>query len=109
MHEEDFWSSWPREDEKSEEERKMKLREKEKKRVKRGKERRSKKRTKRGRSKEDVRVLFLWKLLKLFVKGETCRVAEMFPGNTSWRRLRACLTVSLLLVSWWVRCLVGVM
>ena len=39
MHEEDFWSSWLREDEKSKEERKLKLREKEKKRVKREEER----------------------------------------------------------------------
>ena len=44
-----------------------------KKRVKRGKEKRRKKRTKRRQSKEDVRVVFLWRLLKSFVKGETWR------------------------------------
>ena len=42
MHEEDFWSSWLREDEKSNEERKAEAEEKEKKREKRGKERRKK-------------------------------------------------------------------
>ena len=49
MHEEDFWSSWLREDERGKEERTAKkLREK----VNRGKEKRRKKKTKRGLVKE---------------------------------------------------------
>ena len=33
----------------------------------------------------------------IFGQGEIWRVAEMFPGKTSWRSLRTCLTVSLFL------------
>ena len=50
-------------------------------------------------------VLCLWKPLKFFVKKEMWRVAEMFPGNTSWRSLRTCLVVSLFLVRRCVLCL----
>ena len=62
LHEEKFWSSWLREDERGKEER-PEPRRKKNKRVKRGKEKRRKKRTKRRRSKEDVRVLFRWRPL----------------------------------------------
>ena len=105
MHEEDFWSSWLREDEKSKEERKAEAEGKGEEEGEKRKERRSKKRMKRGRLKEDVRVWFLWKFLKFLVKSEMWRVAEMFPGKTSWRSLRTCLIVSLLLVRMCVWCL----
>ena len=61
MHEEDFWSSWLREDEKSKEERKAE--------AEGGKEKRRKKRTKRGRSKEDVRVLVSVEAFEIFSQG----------------------------------------
>ena len=61
MHEEDFWSSWLREDERGREERKARTG-----------------RAKQGLVKEDVRILFLWKPLKFLTKGEIWRVAEMF-------------------------------
>ena len=67
-----------------------------KKRVKRGNEKRRKKRTKRGRSKEDVRVL---------VKGEIWRVAEMFLGKTPWRSSRGGPVVNLIRVPVCVWCL----
>ena len=70
MHEENFWSSWLRGDERGKEERMAKPRRTKKKKVKRGKEKRSKNRTKRRQSKEDVRVVFLWRPLTFFVKGE---------------------------------------
>ena len=36
--------------------------------------------------------------MQFFVKREMWRVAEMFPGKTSWTILRTCLFVSLILV-----------
>ena len=66
VHEEDFWSSWLREDEKSEEKRKAEAEGKGEEEEKRGKQKRRKKRPKRERLKDDVRVLFLWKPLKCF-------------------------------------------
>ena len=105
VHEEDFWSSWLREDERSEGDRKTKTEDKKKKRAKRGKGKRRKKRTKWRLVKEDVRVVFLWKPLKSSVKGEIWRVVEIFLEKTSWRSLRTCLIVSLFLVSWCVLCL----
>ena len=47
MHEENFWSNWPREDERGKEERIAKAEKNEEETVKRGKEKRRKKRTKR--------------------------------------------------------------
>ena len=84
MHEENFWSSWIREDEREREVKKKERQEPrrmKRKSVRRGKERRRKKRTKRRRSEEDVRVLFLLRLLKFLVKGETWRVVVIFLGR----------------------------
>ena len=107
MHEEDFWSSWLRGDEKIKEESKAeaegKGEEKGEKR-KRGGEKENETEKVRRRCEGFVSV----EAFEILVKGEIWRVVEMFLGNTSWRSLRTCLTVSLLLVSWCVRCLVGV-
>ena len=84
MQEGDLWSSWLREDEKSKEESKAEAEgkgEEEGEKRKRGKERRRKKRTKRRRLKEDVCVLFLWKPLKFFVKGEIGELRRCFRGT----------------------------
>ena len=64
MHEENFWSSWLREDERGKEERTARAEKNEEERSERGTEKRREKRTKRGRSKENVRVWSLWKPLK---------------------------------------------
>ena len=103
MHEDDFWSSWLREDERGKEERNEE--EKGEKR-KRGKEKRRKESTKRGRSKEDVRVVFLLKPLKFLVKGEFWRVVVICLGRNPWRSMRTCLIVSLVLVRMCVWCLI---
>ena len=58
----------------------QKRRRRNKKGVKRGKEKR-RKRTKRRLSEQDVRVLFLWKLLISSVKGEIWRVVVVFLGG----------------------------
>ena len=67
MHEENFWSSWLREEDRGKEETRRQQRRK-KKGVKRGKEKRRKKRTKRKRTQEDVKVLFRWRPLTFSVK-----------------------------------------
>ena len=88
VHEDNFWSSWPRE-----EERKVKRkgwqkpRRMKEKRVKRGKEKRRKKITKRRQSKEDVRVLFRWRPLKFSVKGKIWRVVVTCRGEDPLEKL----------------------
>ena len=75
MHEEDFWCSWLREDEQSEEESKGEAEEKEKKR--------RKKRMKRGRLKEDVKDFVSVEAFEIFSQGrdvESC-------GDVSWEDL----------------------
>ena len=95
MHEENFWSNWLRKMREVKRNEPQKPRRVKKKRVNIGKEKRRKKRTKRGRSKEDVRVSFRWRPLKFLVKEKIWRVAEMSPGNTSWRNLGIGLIVNL--------------
>ena len=56
MHEEDFWSSWLRKDERGKEGRTTKTERKEQENCEMRKEKRRKKRTKKGLEKEDVRV-----------------------------------------------------
>ena len=100
---ENFWSSWLREDERGKEERMAKAEKKEE--EKGEKRKRRKKRMKRRRSEEDVRVVFLWRLLKSLVKGETWRVMVARRGEIPWRSLMTCLCVSLFLARWCVGCL----
>ena len=100
MHEENFWSRWLREDERGKGERLAKAEKKEKEMgQKGGREKRRKKRTKLGRSKEVVRVVYLWRLLKSSVKGDTWKVLVTFRGRIPWSSLMTCLIVSLFLVS----------
>ena len=93
VHEENFWSSWLREEEGSKEERTAQA---EKKEEQRG-EKRQREEEKEENETETVKrrcgVLFWWRPWKFEVKGETWRVAELFPGKTSWWSLRTCLTV----------------
>ena len=97
LHEENFLSSWLREDVRGREEKTAKVSEKnEGERVKRGKEKRRKNRTKTERVKRRWEVCLLWKPLKSFVKVEIWRVVVVFLGRTSWRSMRTCLTVSLI-------------
>ena len=86
MQEEDFWSSWLREDEKSKEERKA---EAEGKREEEG-EKRKREEEKEENETETVKrrcegFVSVEAFFNFFVKGEIWRVAEMFLGNT-----RAC-------------------
>ena len=93
-----FLGSWLREDVREKEERTAEAGEKnEEERGKRGVEKRKKKRTKRRESKE-VTVCFLWRLLEIFSQGEVWRGVVVFLGETSWRSLRNCLILSLILV-----------
>ena len=64
MHEEDFWSSWLREDERGEEERTAKAQRNEEEKVEKRKREEEKASTKRRRSKEVVMVVFLLRPLK---------------------------------------------
>ena len=95
VHEENFWSSELREDERSKEESTARAEKNEEERGEKGKEQRRKKRTKS--SKENVRVGSLWRLLKSLVKGESWIVMVIC--------LRTCLIVSLFLVRMCVWCL----
>ena len=83
MHEEDFWSSWKREGERGKEERMAKAEKNEEEKGEKRKREEEKEENETDLLKEDVRVLFLWKLLKSLVKGKTWRVAEVF----SWEHL----------------------
>ena len=82
IHEEDFWTNWLREEEKSKEERKAEAE---------GKEEEKVEKRKREEEKEAFEIF------------ESKRRDS--NGNTLWRSLRTCLTVSLCLVSWCVLCL----
>ena len=64
VHEENFWSSGLREDERGKEERTARAEKNEEERCEKGKEQRRKKRTKR--SIENVRVGSLWRLFEIF-------------------------------------------
>ena len=75
-HEENFWSSWLREEERGKEEKTARAKKQEEERGEKRKGKRKKKRTKRRRSKEDVRVLFRWRPLKSLVKGEVRRLTS---------------------------------
>ena len=94
VHEENFWSSWPREDERGEDERTARAdkyeEEKSEKEEKRGGERRE-----RNGDEEDVRVSFRWRPLKFLVKGDIWRVVVIFLGKTPWRKLGIGLIVNL--------------
>ena len=105
MHEEDFWSSWLREDKKSKEERKAEAEGEGEEEGEKRKRNEEKEENETGTVNEDVRVWFLWKPLKFSVKSEMWRVAGMFPAKTSWTILRTCLIVSMVLVLMSVWCL----
>ena len=64
MHEEDFWSSWIREDERGKEERTAKAEKNEEEKGEKRKRVEEKEENETNLLKEDVRVLFLWKPLK---------------------------------------------
>ena len=80
MHEENFWSSWLRENVRGREERVAKAEKNEEEKGEKGKEKRRSKGTKRGQSKEDVRIVFRWRPL---VKRETW----VSCGGLSWEDL----------------------
>ena len=84
MREENFLSSWLREDGKDKDEIIMESREGDQRRdgQKEEESRVEKKRTKRRESKEDVSVPFLWRPLISSVKGEIWRVVVVFLGRT---------------------------
>ena len=103
MHEEDFWSSWLREDEKSKEERKVEAE---------GKGEVEGEKRKREGEKEDNETVTVERrceglvsveAFEIFLSRGRCGDAEMCPGKTSWTILRTCLIVSLILVRmcWW--------
>ena len=98
MHEEDFWSSWLREEEKSKEERKVEAEgegEVEGEKRKRDEE---KEENETGTVKRRCRGLVSVEAFEILSQGERWWIAEMFPGKISWTILRTCLIVSLILV-----------
>ena len=97
LHEENFWSSCRREDERGKEERMAE--------AEKNEEENGQKRTNRGESKENVRDVFLWRPLESSVKRKIWRVVVVFLGEISWRGLRVCLIVSPILVRMCVWCL----
>ena len=106
MHEENFLSSWLREDVRGKKIRRRKLvRRMKRKGVKGGKQKRRKKRTKRRESKEEGTVYLWLRPLKSLVKGEIWRGVVVFPGVTCSRSLITGLIVSLILARMCVWCL----
>ena len=96
MHEEEFWREVKKKD-------KQQLREKEEEKgEKEEEEKERKKRAKRRTGKRRCDGFVSVEAFEIFCQG---RVAVMFPGKTSWRSLRTCVTVSLFLVSWCGWCL----
>ena len=94
MHEENFLSSWLREDGREKDERTVDMsNENEEERGEKRRREGEKKRTTRGLLKEDVAVLLLWNPLQFLVKGEIWRVVVIFLG-TPRISLRTCLIVS---------------
>ena len=78
MHEEDFWSSWLREDERGKE-------------AERNEEKKGEKRTREEEDEENETgtvkrrcegCFFLWRLLRSLVKGEIWRVLVACPGGS---------------------------
>ena len=98
MHEENFLSSWSREDGREKEERTVDMsNENEEERGEKRRREGEKEENETGLLKEDVTVLLLWNHLQSLVKGEIWRVVEIFLGKTSWISLRTCLVVSRML------------
>ena len=93
MHEENFWSSWPREDERGKGERMAKTEKKKKKRVKRGKEKRRKKTVKRG-----CEGLVSVEAFEIFSQGGDVESFGDLRGRIPWRSLMNCQSVGLFLV-----------
>ena len=106
MHEENFLSSFLREDGKEKEGRLME-------RGKETNEERGKKRWREEEKEENetgtverrCEGFVSVEALEFFVKGEIWRVVVIFPGKTSWRSLRICLVVSRRLGWLCLRCL----
>ena len=103
-HEENFWSSWLRENERGGEERMAKSWRK-KKRVKREKREEEKEGNETETVKRRCEGCVSVEAFEIKVKRETWRVAVVCLGRTSWRSLRVRLIVSLISVRMCVWCL----
>ena len=105
MHEEDFWNSWPREDERGKEERMANTERNEEEKGEKRKTEEEKEENETETVRRRCEGLVSVEAFEIFSQGRDLESWSDLLGKTSWISLRTCLIVSLFLLGWFVLCL----